>query len=174
MGTNFYWKVPKRPRKPVLLPTGALVEAGDALDTTNPLVHLGKRSAAGLYCWDCSVTFCQDGEAQIHSGRGRWHKSCPRCGERQKLLKEGQFNRSMSIELGFAQADEVRPTGVSTCSSFSWAQDPAKAKEALGTRAEKVVVVDEYGREYTGRQFLGMLAANCPVEFTHTLGVRFC
>lgn len=28
--------------------------------------HIGKRSAAGWYCWDCKQTFCVNGEEHVH------------------------------------------------------------------------------------------------------------
>lgn len=49
MGTNFYLKGHR----------------GD----DDPKYHIGKRSAAGLYCWDCRITLCKGGESAIHRGQ---------------------------------------------------------------------------------------------------------
>jgi hypothetical protein len=173
MGTNFYWKVPKKPRKPVTLPTGVVLDAYDVgAKSEDPRIHVGKRSAAGPYCWDCSITLCKEGPQAIHHGHASWYEACPTCDKRQDL-PPGKWNRSASIELGFAQADEVRPTGVVCCSSFTWAQDPDKVRDALKAKAEKIVVVDEYDRTYTERAFLAMLHANCPIEFREMIGKAF-
>lgn len=41
---------------------------------------------------------------------------------------------------------------------FSWVQDDVRVREVLGDNPERMVVVDEYGGRYTGRQFLELLA----------------
>ena len=53
MGTNFYWIV-----------TGTAAVPSDVkvpIEEDSPEVHIGKRSAAGPYCWDCGVTLCEGG-----------------------------------------------------------------------------------------------------------------
>jgi hypothetical protein len=59
-------------------------------------IHIGKRSAAGLYCFDCEVTLCKNGEDAIHQGSSGWYNTCPKCGK----------------------------VGLDTCTSFTWAIDP--------------------------------------------------
>jgi hypothetical protein len=51
VSTNFYWfvDVPKT----VVLPTG--VEICIEIDRYDPAYHIGKRSFAGFYCYDCQV-----------------------------------------------------------------------------------------------------------------------
>lgn len=146
----------------------------DAVDDMSPVVHVGKRSAAGLYCWDCRMTFCKEGEERVHHSGTFWYDFCPSCGKEYEqnhdLLKQG----AAAIELGFATTEEQVPTGVGTVCSFSWAQPPDKFREFVETRADQIIVKDEYGRELTGQQFLTMLACNCPVELTHFVGDHFC
>lgn len=48
MGTNYYARGYRR------------------IADMDPQYHIGKRSAAGLYCWDCGKTLCKDGESGIH------------------------------------------------------------------------------------------------------------
>jgi len=170
MGTNFYW-------------------AGENVRySTDPLIHIGKRSAAGMYCWDCGVTLCKGGEDDIHSGSSRlyrrgdengtyyvrndWYDECPKCG--QKRGTEG-INQGVAVELGFAIPRTERPTGVQGCSSFSWAQVPlvVHTKCLHGLNRWRKIVVDEYGRKYTGGQFIKMLDMNCPVQYTRHVGVKF-
>ncbi|MGH9095132.1 MAG: hypothetical protein ACRDXE_08220 [Acidimicrobiales bacterium] len=64
MGTNFYVAETSR-------------GAGDESDG-----HIGKRVAAGPYCWDCRRTFCPGGDAAVHDGGSwPWPKTCPGCGQ---------------------------------------------------------------------------------------------
>jgi len=37
--------------------------------------HIGKRSAAGRYCFDCGVSLCVDGEDNVHKG-GNFNEKC--------------------------------------------------------------------------------------------------
>jgi len=151
MGTNFYWA------------------RGNVRYSTNPLIHIGKRSAAGMYCWDCGVTLCKGGNAKIHFGTlfnydEEWYDKCPKCG--QERVTEG-INKGIVVELGFAKPRSSKPTGVQGCSSFSWAQEPLSVRKRclrLSNRWRKIVV-DEYGQKYTGKQFIKMLDTNCPVQY---------
>lgn len=151
MSTNFYWPHEE--------------EAG----RMDPSIHLGKRSAAGLYCWDCGLTLCKGGEARIHFD-DEWYDACPRCGGKpvDKTLTSG----AVGVELGFAKAPTAKPTGVRSCCSFGWAQDPDEVKRRCEVDLDTPIIVDEYGREYTGRQFLDVLVF-CPVQRL-SLGQWFC
>lgn len=138
-------------------------------------LHIGKRSAAGLYCWDCNQTFCKKGESHIHNGRFKdrdrdWHKKCPSC---NKVQKKDEEHGSGMIELGFSNPKPSRPTGVQTCSSFSWAQEPETVFTVCKENENLEIIVDEYGRKMSGREFLDMLDHNCPVRFTEWIGANF-
>ena len=163
MGTNFYLNG-------YVLESGEYVE-GEEHDEDNPAVHIGKRSAAGPYCWDCNQTLIVGGESQIH----KWHTDvspcCPSCGATPAncdAFKEG----AVAVELGFSEPNRVRPTGVRTCSSFTWAQQKDALIGFMQAHVDDKVVVDEYGRALTGREFVSMLESNCPVEF-HFVGEWF-
>ena len=41
--------------------------------------HIGKRSDAGFYCWDCEITLCKGGGRAVHSG-DEFYNKCPKCG----------------------------------------------------------------------------------------------
>lgn len=160
MGTNFYWRV-----ESPTLPTGHQVEIN--IDTIDPSIHIGKRSAAGPYCYDCGTTLCRDGEAHVHDGppvrhyanghvvmsdylereRERWHQTCPGCGKRSE--------------------------DVGRACSFSWAQDPETVKRICRERPDDVLIEDEYGDTFTGAGFLAELDG-CPIVFTHSIGAQFC
>lgn len=42
--------------------------------------HIGKRSGAGLYCYNCKCTLCEGGEKDIHRGQSLFLDHCPVCG----------------------------------------------------------------------------------------------
>ncbi len=147
MGTNFY-----------ILHT----------DIDSPKYHIGKRSAAGLYCWDCHLTLHKDGEATIHHGTGDrvdWYDKCPSCGKEYK--PESLECSSAGVELGVAK--HLSPhQGVTTVASFTWAMPPS---HILG---KSVVITDEYGNRYSNKQFRDMLSEMCPIEFYDSIGTEFC
>lgn len=138
-------------------------------DHMDPAHHLGKRSAAGYYCWDCGQTLCLGGPERVHGNDG-WLDSCPKCGKYPPV--KDKLNRPMAVELGFAVPRLNRPSGVAACSSFSWCQPPLAVKAFIEGQ-ETVGVTDEYGRQMTGRQFLTMVEVNCPIQFARMVGEWF-
>jgi len=135
--------------------------------------HIGKRSSAGLYCWDCKVTLCKEGEERVHhspydfySADKHFYDKCPLC--KKSPDKEDLSESAPGRELGFNTDKLVRKTGVKTCSSFSWRIDPdVFAKSRLKT------IVDEYGTKYTRKEFEDVLS-ECPIRYTHSVGKEFC
>lgn len=173
MGTNFLWHGAALDR--------ARAIADDKMARRPPAdeSHLGKRSAAGWYCWSCDVPLVEGGRRDlVHTGRG-YVERCPLCGKAKGAsAKDGggpAYNAAM-VELGFAEARtarEGRPTGVQSASSFSWAQDPEITGGILRRYPDDPLVEDEYGRVLTGREFLAMLAVSCPIQFTHSVGTAY-
>lgn len=163
MGTNFY-----------------LVHQPSCLETN----HIGKRSAAGLYCWDCGETLCKGGTENVHEG-GEWYDKCPKCGkepEKEKLEKS-----SAGRELGFNKSKPQKKSGVKSCSSFSWGIHPTRVADALlelktmgyacsqcGTRFDSPVqlVRDEYGGLLTSKEFWEIIE-ECPIIFLDSIGRDF-
>ena len=139
MGTNFY----------------VVGHRGD----DDPRYHIGKRSAAGVFCWDCNVTLCVGGNSRVHYG-DPFHESCQVCGKTK--IKEPIFGGSAGRELGFNKAPFARKTGVQSCSSFTWARPLGRVRK----------VVDEYGTVYTREEFEGLLL-ECPIQF-ESHGSWFC
>jgi len=141
--------------------------------------HIGKRSAAGLYCWDCGVPLNREGESGVHKSHADncTHKGllsnycclslkkCPKCGNKPK--KEDFSNSAVGRELGFNKEPFAKKTGVASCSSFSWAMRPTRAKKLL-------FVKDEYGRKYSGKTFIEEILAECPIQFYDLIGQEFC
>jgi len=136
MGTNFYVKGHRH--------------------NDDPKYHIGKRSAAGLYCWDCGATLCVGGESRVHYG-GPLYDKCPICGKAR--IEESLEQSSAGRELGFNKSKPRKKTGVSSCSSFTWARDIGKIQK----------IVDEYGTVYTRAEFEAMLL-ECPIQFHDSMG----
>jgi len=143
MGTNFYW----------------IKKTSE--DRDNIQDHIGKRSAAGRYCWDCGTTLCVHyGTHDVHSGNGKWSDVCPACGKPYNR-KTHSYSSAM-VELGFQRAAREKPTGVSSCSSFTWTlmKHYWRLKKMRGLT--RPVVEDEYGATYTADDFLDMVES-CPI-----------
>jgi len=124
--------------------------------------HIGKRSAAGAFCWDCGVTLCADGNSGVHLN-GRWLKECPGCGE--KPTEEDLGVSSGGRELGFNRIKPKAKTGVKSCCSFSWAISPEDFKKLKGGH-----IRDEYDRKI--KNFPGVLS-ECPIQFFDSIGKIF-
>lgn len=124
--------------------------------------HLGKRSAAGAYCWDCGISLCMPGAEFVHEGR-EFHACCPECGKERQVetIETGAAGR----ELGFNKTKPKKKKGVASCSSFTWASRP---EAIINTKYIK----DEYGRRYSLRQFLAVLE-ECPIRFYNAIGTDF-
>ena len=139
--------------------------------------HVGKRSAAGLYCWDCNITLCVGGNKLVHFGVGRdgeWHKTCPTCGKRSK--EESLSESTAGRELGFNKSIPGKKTGVSSCCSFSWAMPKDEVikycKGLVFKTGIQKPIRDEYIRKYTLKEFLAVLQ-ECPIQYTDMIGENF-
>lgn len=137
MGTNFYL-------------------AGRPADANgmDPAWHIGKRSAAGPYCWDCQKTLCVEGNTGIHASKSVWLKSCFQCGAKPDPSDGFRYERK----------------GVDGCCSFTWAMDPEVAKANAIKRVHGVV--DSNGTKMTWSEFEVALK-DCPIQFRQ-YGEWFC
>ena len=152
----------------------------------DPKDHIGKRSAAGLYCWTCMRTLCVNGPTAVHQGRSDWWKRCPKCDAAPE--KENLEESAAGRELGFNKKPLARK-GVRSVCSFSWAMDPKtlleqvkralpdcphchRAYDAPGAKDE--VIEDEYGTLYTLQQFTETILADCPIQSFDSIGQYFC
>ena len=169
MGTNFYIR-------------------GNTHDN-DPEFHIGKRSAAGLYCFDCEVTLCKKGNDKIHyTPPGDrtlwWHDRCPSC---RKAPETEPFEQtSAGRELGFNKDPQIK-TGVRSCSSFSWAMPRERYELVLTGECVPAecpccgrpwddpdkIIEDEYHNLYTQEEFKNQVLDDCPIHFTHSVGVHF-
>lgn len=171
MSTNFYWNIEGHVRREVVLPTGKTLQLTRGYDDMDPDVHLGKRSGAGRFCWDCMVTLNKGGNAAIHMGRSDWHPACPKCNKTEKDNYPTRFDKVVDFEKEVVT--DARPKGIAPCCSFSWAQDPDGVLIILKERPNEPLVIDEYDVPYTGMEFGMMLHNSCPVHFVDSVGTRF-
>lgn len=109
------------------------------------IIHVGKRSGAGLYCHKCGVTTCEGGESAIHYGRNAFSQVCPECG--------------------------IAAHVSSTC-SFTWAMAPHKLESILYFDG-KGCVSDEYGELFSLLRFYDILRNDCRIQFYDSIGTEF-
>ena len=133
MSTNFYWKT---------LPKA--LEKYDTQEKHDMLMHIGKRSAGGRYCYSCGTTLNDLGTKYIHTNDGRWYNKCPICGK------------------------EV-DTYVCT---FTWTFMLQKEiiDRIIMFGEDYPCIIDEYDREYTAREF--MKEIDSPVYYQ--MASNFC
>lgn len=125
--------------------------------------HIGKRSAAGYFCFDCKITLCKEGNEGVHHDKSEWHDSCPKCGKKPE--EEKGWSNSAGLELGFNKnASEIK-TGVKSCSSFTWAIQE-------GDLAKKRKVINEYGDVYSLKEFMRMVKSY-PIHYKNFVGQWF-
>lgn len=164
LGTNFYLKH---------------INCEDYMD---PEWHIGRRSAAGLYCWDCMMSLFNGPIDRLHWGDEEYsmHKTCPQCGK--EPIDEGLDSGSAAVELGFAKPyKENEQFGVKSCSSFTWAMHKVmmEAKILLYNKTQWRFwkpyrpIVDEYEREYSMKEFTEKVLKNCPIQYYDSIGKWF-
>ena len=148
--------------------------------TVSDSKHIGKRSAAGKYCWDCKVTLCKGGDKFIHQGSdlfSGFFDHCPKCG--RKPVEEPMEESASGRELGFNKSIPKAKTGVKSCSSFTWAM---KSSAVLNRQLFKSVygsvllgskiIEDEYHQKYTLDEFYKVLE-ECPIQYEDMVGEEF-
>ena len=128
-------------------------------------VHIGKRSSAGPYCFNCARTLCESGENRVHCSSSSWYDACPQC--------------------GLAYQKEAASGNIRMCTSFSWvmtAADFMGIPDILMEIACKTcgqifpypdhVIENEYGDIYTKGGFQELVDA-CPIQFYDSVGEFF-
>jgi len=132
MGTNFYW----------------MEERSD--EESDISQHIGKRSAAGLYCYDCGTTLHRISTIDIHQSNSfndlhrDWNDECPSCHQSAHSKDE--------------------QTNVKSACSFTWTLMKHKWEIQRSEEYLQPIIRDEYDRTYTASEFLEMLKG-CPIEF---------
>lgn len=179
MGTNYYIK--------------GYPEDSEFDDRNSIRWHIGKRSAAGLFCFDCGISLGIGGNRHVHNcartlpqylqnlhkdmieqGKEQYDR-CPMCGK--EYVKEDFGASTAGIELGFNQNQTEKRTGVRSASSFTFAMGLYALMGRLdeeGFFGDDKCIVDEYGREFSIAEFMDILnAIPRSLWFTESLGMVF-
>ena len=157
MGTNYY------------------IKGYNEKDDMDPNWHIGKRSAAGLFCFDCGITLCK---GRVHYDND-FYDCCPICGQYRK--KESVGESSAGIELGFNKNPLAIKTGVTSASSFTLAMffyDIAKRIQyEFGSDVSwyNKTIIDEYKDEFSYAEFFALFKT-IPSRLISTdmIGKEFC
>lgn len=155
MSNNFYWACVTE------VPEIVYYGDGDKQYLNLKGKHIGKKSGAGHFCWNCKITLCKLGEHYIHSaytGKKDWHDFCPTCGLDKKSYSLNENNIQ---------------SGVGYVYTFTWAEHNDKVKEICNLNLNNQIIIDEYGEKYTGEQFLTMLDLTCPYQKYSSVGTEF-
>lgn len=105
--------------------------------------HIGKRYAAGIWCWDCKIKATHD-----ILGLFWW---CSKCGQRTSDVT--LFNPAFR-ELGFEKSKEKKRVGVNGASGFIW--NAENKKQALSKLRGIKKVKTEYGEYWSIQRFKQM------------------
>jgi len=113
-------------------------------------IHIGKRYAAGVWCWDCKR------EARLDESDKMW--TCPKCGK--KLLdKDVKFNPAYR-ELGFDRSKPRKHRGIDGASGFYWQTGYSGLGDNLHEVKKKLkrrkFVETEYGEKWSIKKFWEM------------------
>ncbi len=117
--------------------------------------HVGKRYAAGIWCWDCR--FCLIVKDHL-TGSQKVLPNCPKCLKVTPITPE--YNPAMR-ELGLDKPAPRKHSGIDGASGFTWCIDP---HEGLGTSivaiqeqlAKRHHLITEYGDRITIAEFEAM------------------
>lgn len=112
--------------------------------------HIGKRSAAGAYCFKCGITLCKKGRTKVHyiSWHDGWWDKCPLCKEAYEPAPLVHDEKTRQEWYKYRNTHNVRP-----CASFGWDMDPDIVRVICTRLAEVQCIEDEYGEIFTGLQF---------------------
>lgn len=103
-------------------------------------------------------------------------KTCPKCGSGESAYETeaepGEESHGTAEGIGNREIP-IKMRGVGGACAFTWAQDPKRAYAICAAMEDQQIVADEYGRPYTGKQFLAILSG-CPVQLTDSIGKEFC
>ncbi len=133
-------------------------------------IHLGKRSAAGMYCYGCNISLVtgMPGGLNVqnpHMGEGKNYRACPICGARQS----GNFYNPELFTPTAEQTDREEKYVVRYSCSFGFAIPP----EELSAYTQDVLVVDEYGTVFSMHEFRRDVIEKAAFLFTHHVGQCF-
>lgn len=137
--------------------------------------HLGKRSAAGMYCYACNISLVtgMPGGFDVESphiskkpyGVNRGYEQCPKCGAKPS----GNFYLPELFMPTQEQTEREEMYPVRYSFSFGFALAP----EEISLYAPDTEVVDEYGRVFLMHEFWSDVLAKAVFLFTEHIGQEF-
>ncbi len=108
------------------------------------VIHIGKRSFAGSYCYKCSKTLCKQGNSNIHQFKYYvYHNHC-------ELVEWFDFCPSCGID----------KNKLDTICSFSWSIFPFEL-ENIKKKATYFIIKDEYSKEISFDDLLIEIKNEC-------------
>lgn len=119
---------------------------------------IGVKRNAGLYCYDCSISMCQD-ITKLHTAEAEWYDRCPKCGGRFTKTKD----EPLSDEILGKSKKIKKKRGINTCCSFEWYIDEGQLDD-LSLR-KKTIVSTPGDTLLTAGQFKKILKLSCPIQY---------
>lgn len=170
MSTNFNWKanikIPIEILPKKIRPFAQRVQnacASKEFDDEDILIHIGKRNAAGYYCYDCGTTLNKGGTTEIYLGNTGPDSSMPIC------------------PVCHAKYDIKKKTSVQGACSFTWTVMAhlelikALAKPSVATAVQLLnntkLIANDYGECFTAKEMLEKVK-NDPIWFQSPY--KFC
>lgn len=172
MGTNFYWtKV-----QPWFIKNAKQVISDIKAECENPIVHIGKRSAAGLYCAKCGCASHRHGTQDVHSSGPDLsillRHSYPseeerlRAWAREKAIYD--FVECPCCGEPFLDAEGKAGENIISICSFTWGLMKHKEliRELVRVGCKEKLIRDEYDRLMTPTEFWNEeFESCCKIEF---------
>lgn len=150
MSTNFYWN-------PDLIMEAYNI---DIVDRDDPKVHIGKLSAAGMYCKTCGITQCGDSH-YVHMG-GCDDKKTAFLMDIVKLNEDNCPN--CNAPWGEANSFTFTMMGhLVTIGNFYNIEIAERNKDPLNPARK--IVIDDLGVLYSAAEFLDDVLRTCPIQF---------
>lgn len=180
MGTNFYAIDPSVNNFASYLPR----------EVEKTLVHIGKRSGAGWYCYACGISLCKEGNGALHLGKSLYKalyhmdlkiladgdpffKACPKCGQKRPEYGE---DAKPSVGPGNEKTAVESPAGgVRSVCTFGWAILPYDLWQLLSKYDDdEYCIVNEYGDKFTKKEFREVeYGKYCPIDCFSLVGEEF-
>lgn len=173
IGVNFYWKTVQ----PWFLENAKNPNVDPAEDEENIIVHIGKKSAAGLYCHKCGCTNIRSGTQYVHQLPSDKILVLEEDYEKEK---DENKKKELKRELDYYLLSECPCCGESfssegsRTSSFTWTLRKHRnlILDLIKENNHEKVIRDEYGKEYSALEFFSrVICDDCQIEFQS--GIRF-
>lgn len=169
MGTNFYWKKVQpwfleNAKNPNVSPD----------DVENILLHIGKRSGAGLYCPKCGCSARRHGTQYVHQNVGSRSLDMLRADyanmddEMKRVALEREMEHYFFKECPCCGTPFSHEKGAESTCSFTWTLKRHKSIiiDLIEEGNDEKVIRDEYDKEYTASEFFfGEFLVPCQIEF---------